>query len=416
MMLVSKLKVAGWAFVIGCGLFSATVFCVAQRSNAESQLQGSDESANDNSSRAQDFAATLFSESSKRDPAAIDPLTTAWETVVRIKIARDRSTGFGSGTIIHSTPDESIILTAAHLFILSNTEVPAVTRVEPAPLDSKAGGAVASAVDGRDPPSRFPLRISVDLFNARFGGMGPPQVRFRESVAGEVVDCDFARDVALLRIKPGHRLPSSPVVPRIWNAGHQKMLTIGCSEGRDPTTWYTNIDSMVYHFLAGKPESAAIVCDIAPGEGRTGGGLFTTDGYLAGVCNYSDPEGNRGYYAPPVSIYHLLSRNGLEQLYEPIAVADAHLDDEIRAAEEQLARDTVNLQRLKKLRGKIAADRAKGSDPPRSQAVAPLQTRPPSGPAADVPSAVLPDHERRLRELERKLERVLKSLDDPSAK
>ena len=39
-----------------------------------------------------------------------------WETVVRIRVIGNRSTGFGSGTVIHSTPEESLILTCAHIF------------------------------------------------------------------------------------------------------------------------------------------------------------------------------------------------------------------------------------------------------------------------------------------------------------
>ena len=39
-----------------------------------------------------------------------------WKTVVRIKVKGNGSIGFGSGTIIHSTAEESIILTCAHIF------------------------------------------------------------------------------------------------------------------------------------------------------------------------------------------------------------------------------------------------------------------------------------------------------------
>ena len=39
-----------------------------------------------------------------------------WESSVRIRVVGPHSTGFGSGTIIHSTPEESIILTCAHIF------------------------------------------------------------------------------------------------------------------------------------------------------------------------------------------------------------------------------------------------------------------------------------------------------------
>ena len=57
---------------------------------------------------------------------------------------------------------------------------------------------------------------------------------------------------------------------------------------------------------------------IAPKQGRSGGGLFTTDGYIAGVCNFAEPRGNHGLYATPRSIYSLLDRNNLMALYAPV--------------------------------------------------------------------------------------------------
>ena len=53
--------------------------------------------------------------------------------------------------------------------------------------------------------------------------------------------------------------------------------------------------------------------------GALGGGLFTTDGYVAGVCNFAEPQGNHGLYATPTSIYHILDRNNLMALYSPIS-------------------------------------------------------------------------------------------------
>ncbi len=55
----------------------------------------------------------------------------------------------------------------------------------------------------------------------------------------------------------------------------------------------------------------------APKQGRSGGGLFTTDGYITGVCNFAEPQGNHGLYATPRSIYALLDRNKLSALYAP---------------------------------------------------------------------------------------------------
>ena len=77
-----------------------------------------------------------------------------WETVVRIKVHDAGAIGLGSGTVIHSTPQESIILTCAHIFKLQG---------------------------GRQPKqaSQFPRTITVDLFDGKLSGRdrGGPQGR-----------------------------------------------------------------------------------------------------------------------------------------------------------------------------------------------------------------------------------------------
>ena len=66
-------------------------------------------------------------------------------------------------------------------------------------------------------------------------------------------------------------------------------------------------------------------CDVAPKQGRSGGGLFTIDGYIAGVCNFAEPQGDHGLYATPRSIYSLLNRNNLMALYAPATRGSADL-------------------------------------------------------------------------------------------
>ena len=85
---------------------------------------------------------------------------------------------------------------------------------------------------------------------------------------------------------------------------------MGCSEGKDATVWHTIVKRpRIQNFLSGNPNYEAIECDVAPKEGRSGGGLYTIDGYVAGVCNFAEPQGNHGLYATPRSIYSLLDRN-----------------------------------------------------------------------------------------------------------
>jgi thiol-disulfide isomerase/thioredoxin len=217
-----------------------------------------------------------------------------WEAVVRIKVMNAHSIGFGSGTVIHSTPDESLIITCAHIF----------------KLDGRRQAA----------PSQFPRRIMVDLFDGKLRGTQPAQVHYLESVEGKAVDYDFVRDVGLIRIRPGRRLPACRVVPAHWEPkARMKMLTVGCSEGHDATAWHTSIvRPRIQGFLAGNSDYEAVECMIAPKQGRSGGGLFTEDGYIAGICNFAEPQGDHGLYATPRSMYSILDRNSLVALYAPV--------------------------------------------------------------------------------------------------
>jgi thiol-disulfide isomerase/thioredoxin len=216
-----------------------------------------------------------------------------WETVVRIRVLARGSVGFGSGTVISSSPKESLILTCAHIFKLDGQR--------------------------QAPPQRFPRKIMVDLFDGKLHGEHPAQVHFVESVEGQAIDYDFGVDVGLIRIRPGRRLLAAHVVPAHWQARSKMlMMTVGCSEGQDATAWETVIQNPQMHGLSGNPAYQAIECKIAPKQGRSGGGLFTTDGYVAGVCNFAEPQGDHGLYATPRSIYSVLDRNNLAALYAPV--------------------------------------------------------------------------------------------------
>jgi thiol-disulfide isomerase/thioredoxin len=223
-----------------------------------------------------------------------------WETVVRIKVrnhlARPREAiGYGSGTIIHSTPEESIILTCAHIFHIEEL------RATP-------------------PPSKFPLRVYVDLFDGRLNGPKgqAQQVHTAESdIPAQVLDFDFAGDVALVRIRPGRRLPYSAVVPPGWRPSvNQKMTTLGCSHGQDATAWTTYVTKERLKLQTQGGLYEATECAFPPMQGRSGGGLFTLDGRVAGVCDFNDgPRGRHGLYAAPESIHRLLDKHRLQVCY-----------------------------------------------------------------------------------------------------
>jgi thiol-disulfide isomerase/thioredoxin len=251
------------------------------------------------------------------DPAPRPTNPHPWETVVRIRIDGQGMIGFGSGTIIHSTPGESIILTCAHIFKLEGRRQAA--------------------------PSRFPNRIIVDLFDGRMGPHAPGQpgqVHYaNESFEGEAIDYDFGLDVGLIRIRPGKRLPASRVVPAYWRPKERMhMTTVGCSEGHDATAWTTVILNPSFRGLSANAAYEAIECNHAPKQGRSGGGLYTDDGYVAGVCDFAEPRGNHGLYASPASIHRVLDRNRLTALHAPVSsrpgtlVADGRANPKRRPA------------------------------------------------------------------------------------
>ena len=263
---------------------SKTVPLEKARSDEEVAAEDEEEEAEESSPPVTRRVAASADETGR-----VNPLP--WETVVRIKVHGNGMIGFGSGTIIASDAEESIILTCAHIF---KTEGKPNVR-----------------------PSQFKQRITIDLFDGKLTSKDQPQVHPIETVEGWAIDYDFNRDVGLIRIRPGRRLPFAKVVPPNWQP--QKgatMTTVGCSLGADATAWTTHIRSPQAR-LNVSPNYEAIECDYAPRQGRSGGGLFTESGYVAGVCDFAEPENNVGYYASPRSIYTILDKNNMMAYYNP---------------------------------------------------------------------------------------------------
>ncbi len=53
-----------------------------------------------------------------------------------------------------------------------------------------------------------------------------------------------------------------------------------------------------------------------PVQGRSGGGLFTSDGQVIGVCNAADPTDHGGLYAALAVIHEELDEVGLTAIYQ----------------------------------------------------------------------------------------------------
>ena len=296
-MFLSQIKRVAAVILVGCGAVSLPMIRGQSSPGEPRPIAGSSEPAQADGAKPKTGApaATIAQGPSPPGPSGLDARpATPWQTVVRIKVVGDHQTGFASGTIIASSSEESIILTSAHQF----------RRQE--------RNEAATCLSG-----------SRSTSSIRQGSV-PPELNNFACCDGTLVDCDERRDIGLVRIRPGRRLPASKIVPPRWRprAG-MTMLTMGCSEGNDPTTWTTQITNPRVRGLADNDDYEGIECEFAPRQGRTGGGLFAVDHHLAGVCDFAEPQNNHGLYASPDSIYRLLDRNNLSFLYDEPAVTAA---------------------------------------------------------------------------------------------
>lgn len=214
--------------------------------------------------------------------AHADAVERAQAATVRLRVFDASGHGVGTGTIIDTHGDEALVLTCGHLF-----------------RDTQGQG-----------------RIEVDLF---VGGKS-------QTIAGQLIDYDADdRDIALVAIRPGFPIQPVPVIRhgRLPEVG-STAFSFGCDRGADPSrrdTRITGVNKYNQHKAASNLEIAG-----APIDGRSGGGLFDAEGFLIGVCNAADFQGDIGIYAGPGAIHWQLDRLQLARLYRndvPAAVQPA---------------------------------------------------------------------------------------------
>lgn len=199
----------------------------------------------------------------------------ALEATVRIKIVDEIGQSYGTGTIIDVHEDEALVLTCGHIF-----------------RDSDGKG-----------------QISCDSFAP---GAKP-------GIEGKLVSYDLRRDVGLITFRPGVTVTAATV----GGTGHRPsegntVFCIGCNHGADPTIIDNKIIAVNrYH---GPPN---LVVGGRPVDGRSGGGLFTKEGVLIGVCNAADSEYDEGLYAALGNVHSELDAAGLGYIYrrQPPAIA-----------------------------------------------------------------------------------------------
>lgn len=186
---------------------------------------------------------------------------------VRIRVKDAGGDFFGTGTIIDSRIGKTVILTCGHIF--RNWDKRAVIEID--------------YFGDREPKTLIGTRLYHDL---------------KSDVGLITVNADW---LPYCRVAAaGTRiLKGSPVV------------SVGCSNGDRPSVQQLKITAVNRYSGSDNIEVAGM-----PAEGRSGGGLFTKDGRLIGVCSGADPHHNEGLYAGLKTVQGLLERCQLGYLYE----------------------------------------------------------------------------------------------------
>ena len=120
-------------------------------------------------------------------------------------------------------------------------------------------------------------------------------------------------------------MPASPRRAIKIRAG-DAVASTGCNNGDDPTVQHSRVNALdrfldpVEHrggTAAGRPHAPWNV-EVAgqPVVGRSGGGLFSADGMVIGVCNAAEPEDQEGLFAALGSIHAALDQQHLASLYK----------------------------------------------------------------------------------------------------
>ena len=185
---------------------------------------------------------------------------------VRINILGEKTQDCGTGTIIDARSGRALVLTCGHLF-----------------RDYQAGS-----------------RITVDFF-------GENGLR---SVEARYIGHDLESDLGLLSVPVERPVIVTPIAPKNYALTKgMAICTSGCSHGADPTIQTGSVTQIGRYLGPANIEVSAV-----PVQGRSGGGLFTNDLHLIGVCVAADAEYQEGMFTSVPAIHEYLEKMQLAQI------------------------------------------------------------------------------------------------------
>lgn len=197
---------------------------------------------------------------------------------VRLRIDDGQFFSYATGAVIAVRPQgEALILTCGHVF-----------------RDSQGRGT-----------------ISVDLFGSQRQGPIP----------GRLVAYDLNRDLGLVSVAASGAVSPVRIAGQdMYLRDGSRVFSVGCDRGAEPTLRECRITG-INRYL-GTPN---LVATNRPVVGRSGGGLFDSQGNLLGVCRAADSQVDEGVYVSYQAIAAQLSEWRLEELLlsqpQPAALA-----------------------------------------------------------------------------------------------
>ena len=138
---------------------------------------------------------------------------------------------------------------------------------------------------------------------------------------------DLERDVAFVAFHPQGAVTVAHVAPRGYAIRPgDEVESVGCDKGDDPTVQHTRVNELdkfqdpVEQRLGYKIQEPHAPWNVEvagqPVTGRSGGGLFSADGLVIGVCNAAEPVDREGLYAALGSIHAALDGQRLAFIYQ----------------------------------------------------------------------------------------------------
>lgn len=185
-------------------------------------------------------------------PAAIPSLSPEQQALaasVRLRVDDGNFFSYATGTIIALRPQgEALILTCGHVF-----------------RDSQGRGA-----------------ITVDLFGSQRQGPIP----------GRLVAYDLNRDLGLVSVTGVSGVSAVRIAsPDSYLREGLRVFSVGCDRGAEPSLRECRL--VAINRYLGTPN---LVATNRPVVGRSGGGLFDSQGQLIGVCRAADGQVDEGVY------------------------------------------------------------------------------------------------------------------------